>query len=239
MPARWRQQQRKQMFHLFGQLPTELRLEIWAQTWEPRSLSIYPIDDDHFLCPGGRNRLPASAYVNSESRSETLRHYKRRLAHRDKTDFRWFNFHLDTLCLGGDSWFLDKLDPRDLRQLQRLIVPEALLGAIRAATHCHDTWPEPVTRSFESPMVKERLEEKYPSLREIAFATTGKWFPPYVPDDIRENCYLFEPRYGPCKAWGHMKTTYIAGIRVRHSHCCRLIEEEVEFLSDAIIKLLV
>ncbi|KAI3321008.1 hypothetical protein HD806DRAFT_546837 [Xylariaceae sp. AK1471] len=215
MPARRRRRRRQQQqreFHLFGKLPTELRLKIWVYTWKPRTVSLYPIDDDHFLRPGGKNPLPASGYVNFESRSETLRHYKRCFAHPDKTDFRWFNFRLDTLCLAASWWFLDKLDPRDLRQVQRLIVPEPLSSAISAATPCRDKWPEPVTESFESPMVKELLEENYPSLREITL-TTNMWMvrEQYSPRDKLEDCYIFQAHPSLYKGWGHMRTTYIEG----------------------------
>ncbi|KAI0805026.1 hypothetical protein GGR55DRAFT_293963 [Xylaria sp. FL0064] len=252
MPARRRprgQQEQPQMFHLFGQLPTELRLKIWTHSWAPRTVSLYLVDADHFLRPGDRNLLPASGYVNSESRSETLRHYKRSFVHPDKTGFRWFNFDLDILCLATSWPFLDDLDPRDLRQVQRLIIPETLPGT-RAVTPCETTWPEPVTESFKSPKVEQLLMEKYPNLREITL-TTNRWhvYKQVSSESRVENCYLFQRGLSLFKGWGHMRTTYISGLKVRHSptgsktnrqrYCCRLSEEDVDFLVQVIIRLLV
>lgn len=149
------EQQRQRVFHLFGQLPTELRLEIWVHSWEPRTISLFPIDYDNLIRPGGKNRLPASGYVNYESRSETLRHYKRCFAHPDKSDFRWFNFRLDTLCVPTSMRDIEKLDYRDFRQVQRLIIPELLPGLACVWTPCPDTWPETAIQSFESPMIED------------------------------------------------------------------------------------
>ncbi|KAI0538346.1 hypothetical protein GGR58DRAFT_526461 [Xylaria digitata] len=247
MPARQRrrQQQQRGVFHLFGQLPTELRLQIWAHTWKPRTISLYAIDRDHFLLPGGKNLLPASAYVNRESRSETLRHYKRCFSHPDKTDFRWFNFRLDTLCLAA-SWPLLNIDPNDLRQVQRLIAPDEFPGATLVETPCRNTWLEPVTESFESPVVREVLEEKYPSLKELTL-TTNRWHvvKPYYPQDQPGNGYAFE-RHGGLGNWGHMRTTYISGLKVRHSpsgrktyrqrYCCQLSKEDAEILELTVIE---
>ncbi|KAI1369744.1 hypothetical protein F5Y08DRAFT_477 [Xylaria arbuscula] len=269
---RQKKSQPQQVFHLFGELPTELRLEIWAHTWEPRTVSIYPINENYFLLPEGKNQLPASAYVNSESRSETLRHYKRCFAHHNKSDFRWFNFRLDTLCVaaGPVFGFLKHLDPGDLRQLQRLIVPSTFTAFIHAATPCRDTWPEPVTQSAESSIMEIILEDDFPNLKEITL-TTNQWGPPVqwmsganrkkalegdysklkevtitknhwpepVPDvsgDEWKDYYLFERSlvlsHEEGLALGHMRNTYINGLRVRHStaghkthkqrYCCQM-----------------
>ncbi|KAI0904880.1 hypothetical protein F4823DRAFT_613198 [Ustulina deusta] len=206
MPARQRhKQERQRVFQLFRQLPTEVRLKIWVHTWEPRTVSLYPSTDDggSFLRPGTKNRLPASGYVNSESRSETLRYYKPCFANRDKTDFRWFNFRLDTLCLASDEWFLDKLDPSDARQVQRLILPETFPGVIRAATPCRDTWPKPVTESFEAPIIKELLEEDYPNLKEITLTTNRWWVSKRysLEKELEKYDYLFEPQASLYKGW--------------------------------------
>ncbi|KAI0428367.1 hypothetical protein F5Y09DRAFT_289397 [Xylaria sp. FL1042] len=246
---RRQQEQLRQVFHLFGQLPTELRLKIWAYSWVSRTVSLYLIDADHFLRPGDENLLPASGYVNSESRSETLRHYKRSFVHPDKSDFRWFNFNLDALCLATSWPFLDDLDPADLRQVQRLIIPETLPSTL-AATPCPSTWPEPVTESFKSPKVEKLLAEKYPNLKEITL-TTNRWhvYKQFSSENKVENYYLFQRGLSPFKGWGHMRTTYISGLKVRHSpsgsksyrqrYCCRLSEEDVDFLVQVIVRLLV
>ncbi|KAF2963866.1 hypothetical protein GQX73_g9702 [Xylaria multiplex] len=279
MPAKQRRRQKRQQgeFHLFGQLPTELRLQIWAYTWEPRTVSLYAIDRDHFLRPGGKNLLPASAYVNYESRKETLRYYKRCFAHPDKSDFRWFNFRLDTLCLAANLPFLN-IDPNDLKQVQRLIVPDENPGTTFADTPCRDTWPEPVTQSFESPVVEALLEIKYPSLKELTL-TANRWrvYNARSPlnrlpgvytifhilrdlnrwnlhrvvnsaryEDQLGNKYTLERDDGLGEGWGHMRTTYISGLKVRHSpsgrktyqqrYCCKLSEEDVEALEETVLE---
>ncbi|KAI1753519.1 hypothetical protein F4782DRAFT_529398 [Xylaria castorea] len=249
MPAK----QQQQVFHFFGQLPTELRLQIWVYTWKPRTVTLYPVENDYFLRPTNKNRLPASAYVNSESRSETLRYYKRCFAQQD--DFRWFNFRLDTLCIPVlcCPQELEFLDPGDLRKVQRLIVPETVPGNIHAETPCEDTWPDPVTESFESPEVEELLRENYPALREITLIT-GIWLTckSYSLQEEKE-LYLYDFIEGQSaftdKGWGHMRTTYIGGLKVRHTpdgsksyrqrYCCGLGEKDVEALEDDIIRQLI
>ncbi|GAW27139.1 putative cyclin-like f-box protein [Rosellinia necatrix] len=246
MPARRRhKQEQPQAFRLFQQLPAELRLQIWVCTWEPRTVSLFPSTDDgydklSFLRPGSKNRLPTSAYVNSESRSEALRYYKRCFANRDKTDFRWFNFRLDTLCLASNPWALDMLDLGELRQVQRLIAPEFFPGAIHAMVSCDSTWPKPVTESFKSPAIKALLEHHYPSLREITL-TTNIWV-------IINQKYHFTPQPSEFKGWGHLRTTYISGLKIRHSpsgsktyrqrYCCRLSKSDIEILLATIFHLL-
>ncbi|RYC62274.1 hypothetical protein CHU98_g3943 [Xylaria longipes] len=247
-----RQQKQQQVFHLFGQLPTELRLQIWAYTWKPRTVALYPVADDDFLRPMDRkkNRLPASAYVNSESRSETLRYYyKRSFAERD--DFRWFNFGLDTLCLAAENGLqlLQFLDSDDLRKVQRLVVPETIPSLIQAATPCSDTWPVPVTESFESPEIEEVLQKNYPALKEITL-TTSRWLPctVYSIEEKRDlYYYFFDKTLSPfsSEGWGHMRTTYIGGLKVRHSpvgrktyrqrYCCGLSEKDVKALEEEIL----
>ncbi|KAI0106468.1 hypothetical protein GGR51DRAFT_171247 [Nemania sp. FL0031] len=252
MPARRQRKQKPQqerVFHLFGRLPTELRLEIWKRTWEPRTVTLYPIEHGTFLRPRGGNLLPASGYVNAESRSETLRYYKRCFDHGDKTDFRWFNFHLDTLCIATYTIYLSSLDPTELRQIQRLILPEDLPGFARDMTPCRNTWPKPVTESFESAEVEENLQEYYPSLREITL-TTSHWGPwrmgrgwEGVSWEDRYACFRCESKFG------HMRTAYIGKLKIRHSpngkrtfrhrYGYRLSEHHVEFFLGMIADLLV
>ncbi|KAI1131175.1 hypothetical protein F5Y10DRAFT_79040 [Nemania abortiva] len=245
MPARGqrRRQQEELVFPFFRELPAELRCMVWEHSWEPRTVTLYPIeptDKPVFLRPRGGNLLPASGYVNTESREHTLRRYKRCFSHGDSTDFRWFNFHLDTLCLATFGYYLVKLDHAELRQVQRLIVPEWFPGCVRAATPCPDTWPEPVSESFDSPEMEELLEKHYPSLREITL-TTGKWAIQWCLERIAkkpEDCWKFEPRRSPYVGWGHMRTTYVGKLKVRHSpsggktyqqrYCCRMSDKDVD-----------
>ncbi|KAI0546839.1 hypothetical protein F4679DRAFT_556140 [Xylaria curta] len=108
-----------EQLHLFAELPIELRLKIWAHTWEPRTITLFPASGVYSLTD--KNPLPTSAYVNSESRSETLQHYKRCFVH----DFHWFNFRLDTLCIAVEcrSEDLESLDPSDPRAVRALSNP--------------------------------------------------------------------------------------------------------------------
>lgn len=48
-------------------LPIELRFLVYHHTWEPREVTIRK--------PGFKNNLPATLFVDKESRHETLRHY--------------------------------------------------------------------------------------------------------------------------------------------------------------------
>ena len=239
------------------------------------------MNKNFFLLPGGKNELPVSAYVNSESRSETLRYYRRCFAHPDNSDFRWFNFHLDTLCLAAEPPlpFLEHLDPGDLRQLQRLIVPVSTTGILEAATPCRDTWPKPVTQSIESSMMEIILEEDFPSLKEVTL-TTNQWYPPRqaLSGDWRKRAFdghhseMIEvtlttkhwpaPVPGVCgDEWkdyfllerspvrwdeglglGHMRTTYINGLKVRHStagrktykqrYCRQMKQQDLDLLAE-------
>ncbi|KAI0490613.1 hypothetical protein F4859DRAFT_508412 [Xylaria cf. heliscus] len=246
--------QQQQVFHLFGQLPTELRLRIWRYTWEPRTVSLFPATPDSFLRRKSRKPLPASAYVNSESRSETLRYYECCFA-QINGDFRWFNFHIDTLCLALNDNLLDLniLDPTDLEKVQRLIVPGIFPGIVRADTPCRDTWPEPMTESFESPAVERALRYNYPSLREITL-TTSRWAVAEFFDLAEEDNWHFEfwfiqmETLPSSRGWGHMRTTYIGGLKVRHTplgpktyrqrYCCRLSVKDFEALEEEILSCL-
>ncbi|KAI1202099.1 hypothetical protein F5X97DRAFT_253134 [Nemania serpens] len=232
---------RKRAFHLFGQLPTELRLEIWAHTWHPRTVSIGLIDYDETPPPREKNPLPASGYVNFESRSETLRYYKRSFARPGTSDFRWFNFRLDTL------WVTDPLGPEgmfefvDFGQVERLSIPQPHDSVAEATTPCPSSWPKPVTESFESPIIKELLAAKYPSLKEVTLRTS-RW---YISSG---GCSDYRPRVLRLGAWGHLRTTYIGGLKVQHStegpesyeqlYCCRLSEVDVELLVESIFYML-
>jgi hypothetical protein len=78
-PGTW---SRPQEFHLFGGLPTELRLHIWRKLFPPagafllkgRRESFDTLGPAHFWLPENREP-PVTLYINSESREETRRHY--------------------------------------------------------------------------------------------------------------------------------------------------------------------
>ncbi|KAI1823735.1 hypothetical protein F4861DRAFT_549488 [Xylaria intraflava] len=247
MPA-----QKTPIFHHFGRLPSELRLKIWVHSWEPKTITIFPSNTGHFILrrtPNKKdiNRLPSSAYVNAESRSETLRYYKRCFAQRDKSDFRWFNFRLDTLCVAGDCHLkkLRFLDPNDLKKVQRLIVPESSPVCTKAATPCEDTWPKPSADSFESPGVEHLLRKNYPNLREITL-TTSRWYISSI-YGTRNHYEFWFIRWHVFQewGWGYMRNTHIGKLKVRHSplgprsylqrYSCRLSEKDIEALEEELI----
>ncbi|KAI1170350.1 hypothetical protein F4777DRAFT_592001 [Nemania sp. FL0916] len=237
-------QQQLQVFHHFGQLPTELRLMIWVQSWTPRTVTIYPTGHRQFSYPRGKVLLPASGYVNTESRGETLRHYKRSFAYQNDTDAPcWFNFELDTLCVACRPLCFSDLNVSDLRQLQRLIIPEQLHGRFPAETPCDDTWPQPVSECFESIDLEITLEDDYPSLREITLTTQTRFI---EKDGQEEFNHLFRGSTCTGKPWAHMRTNYIGGLKVRHSpiggktyqsrYCRGLSKKDIDRLVDTLIE---
>ncbi|KAI1148151.1 hypothetical protein F4825DRAFT_434955 [Nemania diffusa] len=241
-----RRQQEARVFHLFGQLPTELRLKIWRHSWQPRTISLYPISDTSFLRPGTENRLPASGSVNVESRRETLRCYEPSFAHPDMRAFRWFNFRIDSLCLatGGYLEALEFFNPDDLRRIRRLIVPSGIPGLNGELTPCRSTWPKPVSESIPSPDIEELLHLYFPSLEEIIL-TAHEWF--VYKGENGSYVYEFQESssIAPGGGWGHMRTTTFSGLKVRHSvagrktyherYCCRLGEEAIELLENQVM----
>jgi len=60
-------------FHLFSQLPSDIRVKIWMAIIPPEIVYI----DRNMRLYGSRTRHPITLQINSESRSETLRVYKR------------------------------------------------------------------------------------------------------------------------------------------------------------------
>ncbi|KAI1178727.1 hypothetical protein F4777DRAFT_536559 [Nemania sp. FL0916] len=242
---RERKKQEVGVFHHFRQLPTELRLEIWKYSWEPRTITLFPRRNGHFFRPNSQNKLPASGYVNSEARMETLKHYKRSFVQVNKKAFRWFNFAIDTLCLPRRYSYLHTklLNPDDIKKVQRLIVPFCAPFTIDAATPCRSTWPKPVTDSFECGLIEGLREANYPSLKEITITTT-EWLkhdrPGTLPisydDAIDDDDNLLRHQNFWNIPWGHMRTAYISGLRVRYTpigpnsdqqrYCCRLSDND-------------
>ncbi|KAI1188208.1 hypothetical protein F5B17DRAFT_281147 [Nemania serpens] len=238
------EQQPPRVFHLFRQLPTELRLEIWTHTWEPRIVSIFPIVDTEPL------RYPASGYVNFESRSETLRYYKRCFAYPHKSDFRLFNFRLDTLCVTTKfEDIMHKLDPVEASQVQRLIFPDCVVAEAFTMVPCA-RWPEPLNESFESPTIERRLKEKYPSLREVTLTSSWYGYKLDVHDSRGRPYHAFSSRdNNNWVRWDDMKTACLGGLKVRYcpplwsqpyhkGHCYRLSKGDVRLLKQSIKALL-
>ncbi|KAI0189878.1 hypothetical protein F4808DRAFT_32234 [Astrocystis sublimbata] len=237
-------------FHLFGKLPTELRRMIWRFALEPRIVTILPSWDCYEMQPRRKPRLPASGYVNRESRSETLRHYKR--CFELEGDFHWFNFDLDTLCspTGVCLQICQFRDPSDLMKVQRMISPNSLPNKLKAKMPCEDTWPDPVIDSIDpSDEVQEGLESNFPALREVTL-TSFRW---HLHHEIEEYTgdvigVSWQRDDSHCYAkLAHMRTAYLGKVRVNYSprgekshqqrYCCRLREKDAIWL-DRVIGLL-
>ncbi|KAK8859789.1 cyclin-like f-box protein [Apiospora arundinis] len=89
-------------FKLFALLPTEIRLQIWRASWIPKKIwpsgSWFIKDKDHSYLPPHTN-LPITAWVNQESRQETLRMYCRFASSGFWQFDSFFNPKIDHLCL--------------------------------------------------------------------------------------------------------------------------------------------
>ncbi|KAK7953285.1 hypothetical protein PG988_013979 [Apiospora saccharicola] len=88
-------------FHPFLRLPTEIRCQIWQNTWAPWTIDPWHLGKSETLSwhAGMKRLLPASAHVHQESRSETLRKYYI-IPNTPTYEFRaCVNFELDTLSL--------------------------------------------------------------------------------------------------------------------------------------------
>ncbi|KAK8136975.1 hypothetical protein PG984_004915 [Apiospora sp. TS-2023a] len=88
-------------FHPFLRLPTEIRCQIWHNTWAPDTIDLWASGkpENHDWHGGQIHPLPASAHVHQESRSETLRKY-RVIPNTPTYEFRArVNFELDTLSV--------------------------------------------------------------------------------------------------------------------------------------------
>ncbi|KAI1738467.1 hypothetical protein F4680DRAFT_180364 [Xylaria scruposa] len=155
-----------EQFHPFGELPIELRLKIWVHTWEPRTVTLFPANGVYSLRRTDKIPLPTSAYVNTESRGETLRHYKCCFV----GDSRWFNFRLDTLCIAVECGpeDLESLDPSNPGAVRALSKPfssrlDSTTNYPVVYTRC-DLRPEPVIKSFKSPRVEKLFQKNSSAL---------------------------------------------------------------------------
>ncbi|KAI1176384.1 hypothetical protein F4777DRAFT_597704 [Nemania sp. FL0916] len=248
-------QQSQRVFHRFGDLPQELRFQIWEATWEPRTVPLIPkqqLNQSPWDPTWKRNRLPVSAYVNSESRSETLRQYFPCFPQPTKTDVRWFNPRLDTICLA--KWYSMQdfkfCNRGHLKKIERMIVPQLMPGFINASVPRADTWPEPLTESFESSPVAELLKD-WPKLKEIML-TTSAWEPlgrHLPPSGIeRLSHYEYVQKQSPNGSWGHMRTVYLDKLKIQFSpaaprtyeqqYCRGLSELDARELEDSVCMIL-
>ncbi|KAK6860429.1 hypothetical protein PG995_004065 [Apiospora arundinis] len=122
-------------FKPFSRLPVELRLKIWRATWTSKEIwqkEFLVKEDDHHqysqaykdVRPGlPEGNLPVTAWVNQESREETLRVY-RKIPGTDFWSFdSYFNMEIDSLRLFSCTRRIcSTLTPSHLLGVQRLTI---------------------------------------------------------------------------------------------------------------------
>lgn len=100
-------------FSLFPLLPTELRLQIWRFTVEPRTVDI-SVSESYlrfgYPLPVTNTPVPGPLQTCRESRSELQKHYQRgfkELRNRDDVELRyvWVNFEIDIIYIGSGNHF--------------------------------------------------------------------------------------------------------------------------------------
>ncbi|KAK7953286.1 hypothetical protein PG988_013980 [Apiospora saccharicola] len=133
-------------FKPFTRLPIELRLKIWRLTWKPKEIwankALFECFDEefkhHYTLPDGN--LPVTAWVNQESRKETLRFY-RKLAESQYYVFdSYFNPEMDSLQLDVCARSLFRsFSPAHLLGVQRLTI-SAGLYYFEWAHHFREGW---------------------------------------------------------------------------------------------------
>jgi hypothetical protein len=128
----------------FKALPTEIRLKIWRTTWEPRTVEVYmhttdKAQDDANLFSSSIYRstspLPATLSICSESRYETLKHYKPSFAAYQKQPQVYFNHQIDTLYLRDIDilWFMEfplMFPHEDITKIRHLALTERYFQSI-------------------------------------------------------------------------------------------------------------
>ncbi|KAI1505639.1 hypothetical protein F5X99DRAFT_214800 [Biscogniauxia marginata] len=152
-------------FERFPILPPELRRGVWHATWTPRDVKPRLKQTDDGPVTVGAD-LPVSAWVNHESREETLRRYKLAFAIGAHPTRVYFNFDLDTLYLGvRDRQPRALFGAGDLARVQRLSVPKWLpVGLVtdKFAEVSDDFWDQ---AAFPVPRLegREKLLERFAS----------------------------------------------------------------------------
>ncbi|CAJ2507347.1 Uu.00g085330.m01.CDS01 [Anthostomella pinea] len=142
--------ERPTTFHFFSKLPSSVRRRIWRHTWEPREVVPTDFVQEGCFIRGApydyHEHMPASGYVNQESRQETILHYE--LSFRSPLNRAgvWFNFSLDTLFMPLHHRPWVHYDHDDLERLQRLSMPEWLPVGWYDATKRPLQWPSLPTR---------------------------------------------------------------------------------------------
>ncbi|KAK8001149.1 hypothetical protein PG991_013371 [Apiospora marii] len=120
-------------FKPFSRLPIELRLKIWRSTWTPKEIwvkkALFKCFDEEFKHPYPLPdaNLPVTAWVNQESRKETLRLYRTIPDSEYYTFDSYFNAKMDSLKLDVCARSLFRsFDPVHLLGVQRLTISAGL-----------------------------------------------------------------------------------------------------------------
>lgn len=111
-------------FHLFPQLPSELRSQIWRlAASEPRHIRLQTNRDNpliQYLIPS----LPPPAILHTcqESRTEAQAYYTKAFSVANAPQFIWTNFNVDTIEV-ENIYQAYNLGETDIVQIQRLAIP--------------------------------------------------------------------------------------------------------------------
>ncbi|KAK5634587.1 hypothetical protein RRF57_010300 [Xylaria bambusicola] len=153
-------QQELREFHLFPNLPIEIRWMVWHYTWEPKTVEVFECVYGCGIVDRYTKWLPISSQVHKESRRETLMFYKSAFTNAQNR-YCFFNFDLDNLLNNSCRHMLRWLDSDDCQQLQRLSV------SLCIPLVAPDIFTKSVTESFEAREIEEFLDKKYPKLKQI------------------------------------------------------------------------
>jgi hypothetical protein len=128
----------------FKALPTEIRLKIWRAAWKPRTVEVYmhttdQAQDDANLFSSSIYRstspMPVTLAICSESRYETLKHYKPSFAAYQKQPQVYFNYRMDTLYLRDIDilWYMEfplMFPHENITRIRHLALTERYFQAI-------------------------------------------------------------------------------------------------------------
>lgn len=169
-------------FHLFPQLPTELRLKIWAMSVEPRLVLLEYCHDARGFLPN-YTRPPPLAQVNRESRIVLLDHYVKAFEtdnyqNRDRgPGYHWVNFTDDVFII--DYPDIESLDRPEAKLIQHLRVE------VGAGNEHHEEimWLPDLVESFRAVRTLDILIDE--PLDEWAYIFDLVRSPRLAPRDIR------------------------------------------------------
>ncbi|KAI1177577.1 hypothetical protein F4777DRAFT_541494 [Nemania sp. FL0916] len=152
-------------FNLFGHLPVELRIQVWALAASPRILHVRVIPKLSDSLPGRADfgyaspiAPPAVLHVCQESRQNSS--YQKAffttstLAGEPETRYIWVNFEQDMICLAD-------------HRVERLTPHEADIQRLRFTTPTGDYGDQFYSYFFHN---SNRMLQRFPALRELHIA---------------------------------------------------------------------